>query len=81
MSLYDYKMSLKISSEDHPFYALIMAAMRQADDINIGSLRRAFPKVWEELFARYNTPGGELPEERSLRETYEEMKAKDEIEF
>jgi hypothetical protein len=63
MSLYDYKTSQKIAAEDHPFYALIMAAMRQADTDNVEKLRAAWPEVWEELRARYNAPGGFLPGE------------------
>ena len=63
MSLYDYKASQQIAAEDYPFYALIMAAMRQADTGNVELLREAFPEIWEELFARYHAPGGVLPGE------------------
>ena len=63
MSLYDYDMSLKIAAKDYPFYALIMAAMRQADTNNMEALKRAFPEQFEELWRRYNAPGGELPED------------------
>lgn len=44
-----------------PFYALIMAAMRQADTANAERLRHMFPVVWDELQARYHAPGGLLP--------------------
>ena len=60
MSLYDYQQSEKISAENPPFYALIMAAMRQADDINGAFLKQAWPEVWTELRLRYNAPGGLL---------------------
>lgn len=60
MSLYDYRMSIQISSEDHPFYALMMAAMRQADDFNLMKLRSIFPDLYEELKLRYHAPGGIL---------------------
>ena len=63
MSLYDYKVSQRISAKGHPFYALIMAAMRQADSDNADALRSAFPDTWRELQARYNAPGGSLPGE------------------
>jgi len=63
MSLYDYKVSQEIASCGYPFYSLIMAAMRQADTDNAELLRKTFPQVWNELFARYNAPGGLLPEE------------------
>jgi hypothetical protein len=63
MSLYDYKMSIKIDAEDYPFYALLMALMRKADDGNAAKLRLMFSDVWRELFTRYNSPGGYLPEE------------------
>lgn len=45
------------------FYALIMAAMRQADTDNAERLRRCWPDVWQELHARYNAPGGILPDD------------------
>lgn len=61
MSHYDYQVGLKISAKDYPFYALIQAAMRQADSDNIIKLRHAFPEVYEELSLRYNAPGGVLP--------------------
>lgn len=60
MSLYDYEMSKQPALMDAPFYALIMAAMRQADTANQALLRRAWPSEWEELQARYNAPGGLL---------------------
>jgi hypothetical protein len=63
MSLYDYKMSQQIAAQDFPFYALIMAAMRQADTNNAEALRIIFPAVWRELQKRYNAPGGFLPGE------------------
>jgi len=66
MSLATYKLSLLVSREDPPFYALIMAAMRKADSMNIVKLQRAFPEVWEELIARYNAPGGQIGDERNL---------------
>jgi hypothetical protein len=53
-------MSQEIGRTDYPFYALIMAAMRQADDINIDKLRDAWPEVHGELTLRYNAPGGLL---------------------
>lgn len=57
-----YEVSRELSS-DVPFYALIMAAMRRADSMNAIALRAAFPEVWDELQARYNAPGGILPQE------------------
>lgn len=59
MSLHEYLAGLKISDEV-PFYALIQAAMRQADDDNLAKLQSIFPEVWEELQERYNSPGGIL---------------------
>lgn len=64
MSLYDYKKSQEIDAQQYPFYALIMAAMRQADSNNIEKLKEAWPDVWHELRTRYNAPGGFLPGER-----------------
>ena len=64
MSLYDYKKSIEIDAEDHPFYALIMAAMRKADYDNINKLKSVFPEVYNELTARYNAPGGLIGREK-----------------
>ena len=64
MSLYDYLASHEISAKSYPFYALIMAAMRQADTINLSLLQRAFPEVWADYKARYFAPGGRLENEQ-----------------
>lgn len=60
MSHYDYIMGLEIATHAYPFYALIQAALRQADTDNVEKLRAAFPQVWAELEARYKAPGGYL---------------------
>lgn len=63
MSLYDYQESKRIGAEGYQFYALIMAAMRQADTDNLTRLQAAFPWVWAELQERYNAPNGMLLED------------------
>ena len=60
MSLYDYDASCRIARECYPFYALLMAAMRQADSDNIEKLKAAWPEVCDEFTARYHAPGGFL---------------------
>jgi hypothetical protein len=60
MSLYDYQASQAIAAEDYPFYALIMGAMRKADNTNMVKLTIAFPEVGKELQARYDAPAGLL---------------------
>jgi len=63
MSLHEYQLSLEIvasSPQPVPFYALIMAAMRQGDTENVEKLKHAWPSVWRELRMRYNAPGGLL---------------------
>ncbi len=65
MSLYDYRMSQQISVMELPYYALLMALMRAADDDNGHKLRTAFPAVWRELQLRYLAPKGVLPGEKS----------------
>lgn len=42
---YDYIMSQRIDRAGFPFYAIIMAAMRKADDENLQQLQDAFPDV------------------------------------
>src|SRR4249919_3552137 len=63
MSRYDYEISKQITLQDYPFYALIMAAMRQADTSNSYLLRQIFPGVADELYDRYQAPGGRLAED------------------
>lgn len=57
---YDYKFSENISAASPPFYALIAAAMRQADSINSEKLKMVFPGVHDDLVARHNAPDGKL---------------------
>ena len=61
---YDYLQSQKIASEGYYFYALLMAAMREADSDNTDKFRLMWPDVWDELQARYNAPGGLLEGEK-----------------
>lgn len=61
MSHHEYAVSCTIYAKEPPFYALVMAAMRQADDVNLEKLISAWPGVWAELQERYNSPGGLLP--------------------
>ena len=63
MSLYDYNESKKLSVGDPPFASLIMGAIRKADDINAAKLKSAFPGIFNELQARYNSPGGVLDDD------------------
>lgn len=68
---YDYLKSREIAAQDYPFYALIMAALRQADTENSKKLRMVFPDISEELRARYNAPVGALTsEELDAYKTY-----------
>lgn len=60
MSLFDYEAGRAIEAEGYPFYAIVQAAMRQADTDNLMRLQAAFPEVHAELLARYNAPGGVL---------------------
>jgi len=60
MSYHEYQVASQLALADHPFYALIMAAMQRADTVNGALLRSAFPGVWAEVEARYNAPGARL---------------------
>ncbi len=51
---------------DIGFYAVIQCAMRRADPVNLDKLSRAFPKVKRDLVARYDAPGGFLPEKQEV---------------
>jgi hypothetical protein len=63
MSLYDYHVSLELAKQDVPFYALLMAAIRKADTDNLQKLSFVFPQLVAEFRARYNAPGGKLPQD------------------
>jgi len=52
-----YEISRIIEAQDYPFYAIIMAAMRQADTQNAQKLRAAFPDTWAYLSHAYNCAG------------------------
>ena len=66
MGYYDYKTGQEISAQDYPFYALIQAAMRQADTDNLFKLKTQWLGVWEDFKARYNAPSGKLPSDDVL---------------
>jgi len=59
MSYDAYKTSQKLVAE-YSFEAIIMAYMREADDIALSFLKSKHPDVWEELKTRYNAPGGKF---------------------
>jgi len=63
MSRLDYVMSLEISANNYPFWALVMAAIRQSDSHNFEKFEQMFPDVMAEFQERYHTPGGHLPGE------------------
>jgi hypothetical protein len=64
MSYFDYQCSRTPELIQAPFYALIMAAMRNADTSNTEKLRLIFPAVYDEMYARYDAPGGVLAGEK-----------------
>lgn len=64
VSLFEYRLSKEVDALGAPFYALVMAAMRQADTANAAALRAAFPEVWVEFQQRYDAPRGLLPGEK-----------------
>jgi hypothetical protein len=70
MSHHEYEQSrliLKGECEiDPPFYAIIMAAMRKADDRNLRELQKSFPGTYKELTERYVAPGGYLSKEEAM---------------
>ncbi len=63
MTLHEFQAAQRLHAEQHPFYALLMAAMRAADTHNAALLREHWPAVWAELSERYDAPGALLPGE------------------
>lgn len=76
MSHYDYVKGREIQTKGYPFYALIQAAMRQADTDNLELLRQAFPQVYTELQERYNRPGGLLPGDDGITTDMDDLAAR-----
>lgn len=65
MSQHDFNLSYDIAytGSDYPqppFYAIIMAAMRRADNRNIELLKTAFPETWAEFDRRRKSHLGVL---------------------
>ena len=65
MSFDEYHEGRRIAAQNYPFYAIIQAAMRQADTDNLQKLKQEWPEVWEDLDKRWHAPGGYLPGESS----------------
>ena len=65
MSHYEYLIGIEISEKNPPFYAIIQAAMRQADSDNLDKLKAAFPDTFRELAFRYDSAGGYLSGEQT----------------
>ena len=63
MSYHDYTAGRDIAMGGCSFYAIIQAAMRKADTPNLDRLKAAWPRIWDELQARYDAPGGYLPDD------------------
>ena len=55
MNLYDYERSKEIATGESSFTSLIMAAAWEADTLNFGKLKAAFPEIIEELEKIYFT--------------------------
>ena len=72
MSFYDYRASRRISAADPTFSALIMAALRKADDANAALLRAAWPDLCAEVKYRYWSGGGLMPGEDGYDATYDD---------
>jgi hypothetical protein len=74
MAKRDYEQSqyveLQSQNQGWSFRALVMATMRRADTDNLAALRQAFPDVHDELVARYNAPGGDLPTDGLLAQAW-----------
>ncbi len=66
MSLYDYHYSEKLSRQDPPMDALLMAAIRKADSTNLARIEAGFPELVAEMKARYNAPLGVIPEDGAV---------------
>lgn len=60
MSYADYAQARRLGRDDPGIYALLMAAARKADSINLAKLRAGWPELVAEVEARYNAPAARL---------------------
>jgi hypothetical protein len=74
MSQHSYERSKVLGTQDEPFSAYIMAAMRKADTYNAARFRSAFPEIAQEFYERYWCGGGLTVDEGGTLEAmpYEE---------
>lgn len=63
ITYYDYGLSKRIAMQDYPFYALLAALIRQADEDNLNRLKMVYPETVETFRQRYRNPGGLSDEE------------------
>ena len=61
---YAWHQATDLIHDDVPFAALIAAALVRADTTNAGLIRACWPTLSETAQARYDAPGGRLPEDR-----------------
>jgi len=53
-------LALEAKTGADPFYSLLQACFRQADEINMDALKSLWPEVWLELHRHYELPDGGL---------------------
>ena len=66
MSYYDWTESKKINDAGHSFNALVFALFERTPRDQLGRLKQAFPKHWNEYKYRESRPGGVLPTDPPL---------------
>lgn len=85
LSWHSYLASKEVERRDFPFYAIIVAAMKKADDDNLRALKHVFPGLFEQALERYNQPMGmsiaELAKTDITPDRYKEVLEKIEEEF
>ena len=64
MSLYSYKKSIRIVSQNFPLNSIIMAAMHQAAGNELDMLREAFPSLYCELMERGEGVDGVIADDK-----------------
>lgn len=53
---WDQYQDARVLNSQHSFIALLMAAMKHADDANLAKLKEAFPDVYAEIVRRETGP-------------------------
>lgn len=60
MGKFEYYESQDIADKHYSWLSLLFALIRKADSTNIELIKQCWPDEYNELYQRYNAPGGTI---------------------